>query len=383
MEAACRSRFGDAGGFLRVAAPGRVNLLGDHTDYTGGLVLPVTLDRAVYQAQRARRDGRVKLYCLNRKEGLEFESGRIPEQEPGSWGSYVVGVIAEFRSLTAVDGGLELAFYGDVPVGAGLASSAALTVATALGLDHICGTDLPERDIALLCQRVEHRYAGVQCGIMDQYVAAAGRRGHCLLLDCADLSHRHIPLDLARCNIVIAHSGVSRGLADSHYNARRRQCEWGLSILKANQPAIDTLRDVSADMLDHCREQLGDSVYRRCLHVVEENRRVLQGAAALEAGALDDFGALMYASHESLRKLYEVSCAQLDTLVELCRQAEGVLGARMTGAGFGGCVVALVAPGAAPGLEQWIASAYPALSGCEAQVFRLRDNLQAGCFPPG
>ena len=354
-----------------------MNLLGDHTDYTGGLVLPVTLDRAVYQALRARRDGRVRLYCVNRDQRLDFESDHIPVQAPASWGSYVVGVIEEFRSLAVLDGGLELAFYGDVPMGAGLGSSAALTVSTALGLNHLFGTALPERDIALLCQRVEHRYAGVQCGIMDQYIAAVGRRGHCLLLDCGELTHRHIPLDLARCNIVIAHSGVSRGLSGSQYNARRRQCEAGLAILKGSSPAVDTLRDVSVDMLDHCRDKLGDSAYRRCLHVVEENRRVLQGVAALETGELDDFGALMYASHESLRRLYEVSCAELDTLVELCRQAEGVLGARMTGAGFGGCVVALAAPGAVPGLERLITTSYPALTGCEPQVFRLTDNLQA------
>lgn len=373
-----QERFGDTAGVTFALAPGRVNLLGDHTDYNDGFVLPMTVDRAVYWALRRRDDATVRLYSVNFDGAVDYPLARHPKMLAGEWSSYAGGVIEELRRRGLVDGGFEGVVYGDVPLGGGLSSSAALEVATAVALQRLFGFPLEPVEAARLCQHVEHVYAGVQCGIMDQFASRLGRRDHALRLDCRTLDYEHIPLALEEIRVVIVNSGVKRALTGSKYNERRAECRHGVEHFRQYDPAVTALRDVSPELLERHAHELPEAVGRRCRHVVAENQRVAEAAALLRDGHFDAFGQLMNDSHASLRDLYEVSCPELDALVEIAQGSEGVLGARMTGAGFGGCTVHLVRRDAVAALEERLRREYPRRCGLEPAVFVLRHNLEAG-----
>jgi galactokinase len=367
---------------MRIAmAPGRVNLLGEYTDLNDGYVLPMTIDCGVYVALRKREDSMVHLYSVLYDDTIEYRLDRYPAPRTGSWSSYVCGVIEELRLLGLLEQGFEGVVDGDLPLGSGLSSSAALEVATAISLQQLIGFALDPVEMARLCQHVEHRYANVQCGIMDQFASRVGRENHALFLDCRSLNYEIIPLATGDYRVVIISTGMERSLANSAYNIRRAECEEATEYFRQLDANVVALRDVSADLFAEHGEQLPDNVRRRCRHVIAENQRVLDAVTLLSNGELIQFGVLMNASHDSLRDDFEVSCAELDFLNTLARNADGVLGARMTGAGFGGCTVNLVHKEAISGLEEQLNADYASRFNLTPTVFVLQGNLEAGPVP--
>ena len=369
--------FGDDNELQVIMAPGRVNLIGEYTDFNEGFVFPMTVDRGVYAGIRARADQRVRVASSRFGELIDYHLDDFEKPVPGHWSCYVLGVIEELRLLGLVTHGFDAVIDGNLNLGAGLSSSAALETATALALQSLFGFEMSRVDVATLCQRVEHRYANVMCGIMDQFASGLGRSGHALLLDCRTLSHVNIPANLDEHRIVIISSEVKRELASSAYNERRAECEEGVKLFRQYDPTIASLRDVTPDLFDAYGDQLSDVVLRRCRHVITENARVLDASAALSAGELPHFGRLMTASHKSLRDDFEVSCDELDCLVDIANGIEGVLGSRMTGAGFGGCTVTLSHKDALETLKAGLLT-YTNRFGLNPEVFVLQANLEAG-----
>ena len=324
-------------------APGRVNLIGDHTDYTGGLVLPIAIDRGFWIAAGPTSGNTVDVYSESFAERASVPlSSEIPGELQPRWARYLAGVIALLLRRGEQLRGTVLWIGGDLAPGAGLSSSAALEVGCALALLEVAGRSLPRMELAQLCQRAENEFAGSPCGLMDQLCCTCAQAGHALLLDCASLEMVHVPLPVDTCKVMVIDSGVRHSIAGAEYATRRQECARALEILRRVEPRVNSLRDLPAKpAVPHC-DQLGDILTRRVRHVVTENERVRQLAQALRDGDLPRCGKLMSESHASLRDDYEVSCPELDDIVELARGVEGVHGARMTGGGFGGCVVALV-----------------------------------------
>ncbi len=352
-----------------VQAPGRVNLIGEHTDYNEGFVFPAAIDRWVVVAARSRVDSRVRIYSAMHEEVAEFQSDGVLEAQ-GNWADYPKGVVREFQKLGHSLCGFDAAIVGNVPMGAGLSSSAAVEMAVGKGLVVLNGIEISGPDLALLGQRAENHFVGVNCGIMDQFISANGRAGHALFLDCRDLSFELVPLFGDDVQIVICNSGVTRGLTDSAYNDRRAACESGVSLLAREMGAdIRALRDVSMEMLDVYGDALSESVLKRCRHVITENERTQRAVVLLKQGDLSGFGQLMVASHESLRDDYEVSGEELDLLVEIALNVPGVLGARMTGAGFGGCTVNIVERDAVSALTDAINDRYSRITGLTPEIY--------------
>lgn len=376
------TQFGDSKELKFAMAPGRVNLLGDYTDLNDGFVLPMTVDRGVYVALRQRTGNTVRVYSVRYEELVEYQLDQFQASKPGSWASYVLGVVEELRLRGLIASGFDAVIDGDLNLGAGLSSSAALEVATAMALQHLTGFSMDPVDMVKLCQHVEHSYANVLCGIMDQFASRIGRRGHALFLDCRSLEYRNIPLQLGEHRIVIVSSGVKRSLAASAYNTRRAECQEAVEYFSQLDENVVALRDVSAEMFAEYGDSLPDNVRRRCRHVIAENQRVLDAADLLSAARLEEFGVLMSASHESLRDDFEVSCDELDALVRLALSTEGVLGARMTGAGFGGCTVSLVHEDAVQEMENRLAADYAERFNLRPGVFVLHENLEAGPLSP-
>ncbi len=318
-------------------APGRVNLIGEHTDYNDGFVLPVAIDRTVTAAAAPRDDSLVRVHSLDFDQCDEFSWETVRRTGDG-WRNYVRGVAWALADSGFGLRGVDLAISGDVPRGAGLSSSAAIEVAVAGALAAARGLSAGERQLALLCQRAENAFVGVPCGIMDQFAAALGVAQHALLIDCRSLESEAIPFAVSNdIAVVVVDSQVPRRLSETAYNQRRQDCAEAARLL-----GVASLRDADAELLRVYRERLPEDLWRRARHVVRENQRVLDAVAALRGGGLEAFGALMYASHESLRDDFSVSTPELDLLVELARRTEGVLGSRLTGAGFGGSSVSLV-----------------------------------------
>ncbi len=375
-----RRAFSEAFGSLPdvvVRAPGRVNLIGEHTDYNEGFVLPVAIDRAIYIAARARADRQVRLLALDMGQRAEFTLDAIVRDEAAMWSNYVRGVALFLQEAGYALRGLDGVIQGDVPRGAGLSSSAALEMAAALAFVATSGLALDRVQMALIGRRAENEFVGVQTGIMDQFISALGRRDHALWIDCRSLDYRLVPLP-ADVRLVVADSGVRRGLVASAYNQRRAECEEGVRRLAERLPGIRALRDVSVAAFEAHKDVLPEPVRRRVQHVVYENQRVLDAVAALERGDLAAMGRLMDASHTSLRDLYEVSGPELDALVEIARSVPGCLGARLTGAGFGGCTVNLVEQRAVPAVVAAIERDYPARTGRTPRVYICRAVDGAG-----
>ena len=366
-------------------APGRVNLIGEHTDYNDGFVFPVAINRDVYVAARATRDGRARLYAANFRRRTEFPLEDIRHHPSERWSHYERGVVLMLQRAGHAVGGFQAAIDGDVPSGAGLSSSAAVEVATATALKALFGLKLDLVQMAVLCQKAENEFVGVNSGIMDQFISALGRRGAALLVDCRSLEHRHVPL-AGDVQIVVADTAVKRGLVDSEYNSRRAECEEAVRLLAARLPGVRALRDVSLADFEPLAGELPDVVRRRARHVISENERVLESVRALEAGDLSTFGRLMYESHASLRDDYQVTVPQLDVLVDAARNVPGMLGSRMTGAGFGGCTVSLMETGAVDEFLRLVPDHYRRQTGIDPRVYvcQVVDGAEVVAHPaPG
>jgi galactokinase len=374
---AFRSTFGDDDDVIVAMAPGRVNLIGEYTDLNDGFVFPMTVDRGVYFAIRARSDTTVRVASVRYDELIEYQLNEFEAPRPGSWSSYVLGVVEELRLRGLLERGFEAVVDGNLNLGAGLSSSAALEVATGVSLQQVFDFDMDRVDMVKLCQHVEHNYAKVLCGIMDQFASGIGREGHALLLDCRSLDHENVPVELGEHRVVIISSEVQRSLASSAYNTRRAECQAGVGHFARYDDSVRALRDVSAELFEAHSDKLTPVIRRRCRHVISENQRALDGAAALKAGQLDRFGELMNASHRSLRDDFEVSCPELDMLVTLANGTGGVLGSRMTGAGFGGCTVSIVHKDSVASLVGNLIE-YRARFNLTPGVFVLEGNLEAG-----
>ncbi len=355
LAALFRDHLGDPTGAVVAKAPGRVNLIGEHTDYNDGFVLPTTIDRYVEVVVRKRSDRQVRVVAADLDERCEQDFDHEIDYTGYGWLPYVVGVVHELMQRGRIDTGVDIVFRGTVPREAGLSSSAAIEVATALALDTVFNLWLNPVDMARLCRDVEHRYAGVRCGIMDQFASRLGRSDNALLIDCRSLEARHVPMPLDNHRLVIVDSGVCRERVDSAYNQRRTECEEAVTRLREADDSITSLRDVTLDKLAKHKSLLPPDLFIRCRHVISENNRVLEACESLATGDLQAFGRLMNASHFSLRNDFEVSHPALDRLVEEAIQVDGVLGARLTGAGFGGCTVNLVTETALPDIERQLA----------------------------
>jgi galactokinase len=355
---------------LLAVGPGRVNLIGEHTDYNDGFVLPVAIKRDIRIALRPRQDRIVKVFSLEYNDWYEFSLDDLRYNQEKLWTNYVQGVAWVLQELGIALAGFDGVISGNVPRASGLSSSAALEVATAsafLAASQQSGA-LDGVKIALAAQRAENQFVGVNCGIMDQYISVLGQEGHALLIDCRSLEYTLIPFPKDAA-LVIGNTKASRSLANSAYNERRRQCEEGVAILQTVLPNVRALRDVSSAELEEHKGLLSEVVYRRCRHVVGENERVLQAVEALKVNDLATMGQLMNESHRSLREDYEVSSAPLDAMVNAMRSGGGVYGARLTGAGFGGCAVALVQPGREQAVMDAIFEKYPKAANIWPEVY--------------
>ncbi len=358
---------------VRVRAPGRVNLLGEHTDYTGGLVLPLAIDRHLDAHASRRRDRRIRIEAPAVNGSAELPADRVPPKSSETWLNYILGVVAELWPRGDFPSGFNLLVDGDLPIGAGLASSAALSVATAYALAELFDLDVKDLDLILAAQHAEQRYVGVQCGIMDQAASAVSVKGHALFLDCRTLEMRPVPFAEKGIFVAVCNTGVKHSLAESGYNKRVAECREALELIRRERRDLSCLGDLtSADLLDVHR-LLPATLSSRIDHVVLENERVRAASAFLEVGDLAAFGRMMFTSHDSLRDRYEVSCPELDALVASAK-SQGVIGAKMTGAGFGGAVVCLVREAQVARFKTTLAKDYRAATGREVAISLCRSS---------
>ena len=349
-------------------APGRVNLIGEHTDYNEGFVLPAAIGFSTWVTSAPRNDRIVSVYAENFSEQIEFDLDEPGPHAQGHWSDYVRGVAVTLERAGHRLRGAELRIRGEVPIGSGLSSSAALEVSSGFALLTNSGMTVDLRELAELCQKAENEFVGLRCGIMDQFVSCHGQAGKALLLDCRSLEYKLLPLPedarLAVCNTMVKHS-----LATSQYNARRLECETAVRHFAQRRSNVQSLRDVSEADLKLFGGGLPEVIYRRARHVITENARVLAAGTALEKGDLVAFGELMSSSHRSLRDDYEVSCRELDLMVELAQPLAGVYGARMTGGGFGGSTVNLVAARSVDQFKETVARGYEAVTGVTPEIY--------------
>jgi galactokinase len=335
-----------AGGRIHIIrAPGRVNLIGEHTDYNDGFVFPIAIEPQMLVACRTRDDAQVRV-ASSAFPGkiVEFSVQTKIERGQPPWANYCRGVAAELIGAGIPLAGMDALFVNTLPVGGGLSSSAAIEVATALSLLALAGLKMDPMRLALICQKAEHEYALVPCGIMDQMIVVSAQAGHATLFDCRNFSRQQVPLDSKELRVVIVNSMVKHELGDGEYAKRRRECEQGVEFFQRQHPSVKALRDVTMKQIEAATGKLDEIILRRCRHVVSENIRTTEAAAALEKQKYEQAGELMVKSHASLRDDYQVSVSELDFLVEQAMSVKGVYGARMTGGGFGGCIVALVQP---------------------------------------
>jgi len=353
---------------LIVRSPGRVNLIGEHTDYNNGFVLPAAIDKAICMAVSARADKELHIVALDLDSSFRGSVDRL-ERSPLHWPDYLQGVIQQIQALGHELGGFNCVFGGDIPLGAGMSSSAALECATAFALNELFGLGLDPLTMVKLSQKAENVFVGLQCGIMDQFASMFGRRNHVIRLDCQSLEYVYFPFNTEGILIALLDTGVKHTLASSEYNTRRQQCEAGVRLVQAHYPNVSSLRDVTLPMLETLVAPVDALVYRRCRYILEENARLLAGTEDLQRGDLAAFGRKMFASHEGLSHDYEVSCEELDFLVDQVRDDPGVIGARMMGRGFGGCTINLVKEAAIDGLIERITPVYREAMKLELKVY--------------
>ena len=359
---------------ILVRSPGRINLIGEHTDYNNGFVLPAAIDKAVYVTIEQVSGTKLFLHSVDFNETVEIELNAI-KPVPGHWSTYILGVADQFLQKGKQIGGFKLNIYGDVPLGASLSSSAAVECAVAFALNKLLNAGFSRKELALIAQAAEHTYAGVKCGIMDQFASLFGKKDHVIRLDCRSLEYEYFPLELGEYVIVLFDTMVKHSLASSEYNIRRSQCEEGVMLIGQNYPSVHSLRDATVEMVNECIGEF-ETAHRRCKYVVEEIDRLQKGCKDLERGDLKAFGQKMYATHEGLSKDYEVSCKELDYLVEYVKQYDMVIGARMMGGGFGGCSINIIKKDFVEGLVNDLTVAYLKNMGKELKHYMV--NIEDG-----
>jgi galactokinase len=352
------------------SAPGRVNVIGEHTDYNGGLVLPAAIDKAAYLAIGPAKQGNGKWISADFNETVAIDFNHIEKHEK-NWPNYLLGIVDQFRKMGYHPEAFNAVLAADVPIGAGLSSSAAIESVTALAINAIGNFGLSHLDLALLAQRAEHEYIGLKVGIMDMFASLHGKKDHVIRIDCRSLAYEYFPLELGPYKIVLMDTGVKHELASSEYNIRRQQCEDGVSILKKHYPQLTQLRDVTTEMLEKHREEMDPVIYKRCYFVVEENKRVDKVCEALKQGSLDQAGQLLYESHAGLQYDYEVSSKELDLLVKLVKDELFVLGGRMMGGGFGGCTINIIHQDAIDALIAKIGPVYKENTGIALHTYEV------------
>ncbi len=355
---------------LLIKSPGRVNLIGEHTDYNDGFVLPAAVDKAIYFAVSPNDKHAYRFYAYDLNESFETPVDQI-EKSDVHWANYLLGVIAQFVKEGKQPTGFDCVFGGDVPLGAGMSSSAAIECGMAVGINHMNDFNYTSLQLTQFAQKAEHEYAGVQCGIMDQFASIHGQTNQVIQLDCRSLAYELFPLDMTNHLLVLVNTGVKHALASSEYNIRRQECEAGVRLLKQYDSGISALRDVELDFLNLHQTDLPQNIFNRAGYIVEENLRVHKACAALQKKDFVEFGQLMFQSHEGLQHRFEVSCPELDQLVGIARNIPGVLGARMMGGGFGGCTINLVERSAVTHFEEVIKSNYQTPEGKEPQIIEV------------
>ncbi len=353
---------------LLVRSPGRVNLIGEHTDYNQGLVLPAAIDKNIVLAIGKRADRTIQLHSLDQGQSHTASLDAL-ERSPLLWPDYILGVVQQLAKRGHALTGFNLVFGGDIPQGAGLSSSAALECATAFALNELFGLGISRLDLALSAQAAENEFVGVKCGLMDQFASVFGQEQRLIKLDCADFSHEYIPFNNPDLRIVLFDTQVKHSLASSAYNERREQCEYGVSLIQAHHPEVKSLRDATIAQLDAYVKPVDEVVYNRCHYVVSEIKRLQDGCADLQRDDFAAFGKRMFETHDGLQHLYEVSCAELDVLVDLVRGNDAVLGARMMGGGFGGCTINLVKADRVDEVVDTVTRAYGERTGKKAQAY--------------
>ena len=358
-------------------APGRVNLIGEHTDYNCGFVLPAAVDKQIVFAVKPNSVGRFRFFAFDLNESFETEEDNITKNDT-AWANYLLGVVAQFRKAGLTVPAFDCVFGGNVPLGAGMSSSAAIEVGMAFAINDMFGLSVNRLTMTKFAQMAEHEYAGVNCGIMDQFASMHGKAGHVVRLDCRSLDFEYFPLDMTNYRLVLVNTGVKHSLASSEYNRRRADCEAGVALLQKHYSSVSSLRDVTAEMLAAHRSEFDEVVYRRCDYIVAENNRVVEGCKALAAGDFPAFGRLMYGSHEGLSRQYEVSCKELDQLVGIARKVPGVLGSRMMGGGFGGCTITLIEKSKVADFEQAVKASYKTPDGREPDIYEVVIGDGAG-----
>jgi galactokinase len=361
-----RLRFGHEGHIY--AAPARVNLIGEHTDYTGGLVMPMAIDFKTVAVVSGRQDGRAVFYSANYEEEVSFEIASLARAASGRWSDYPAGVLWSLLEAGISMAGCNVSLMGDVPLGAGLSSSASIEVATAMALLGHSGIELPLEKVATLCRRAENEYVGAKSGIMDQFVVAGAVAHRAMLLDCRSLAFELLPLP-DQVRVVICNSMVKHAVATGEYGNRRDEVEMGQDILRRERPGIELLRDATLEDLEVCKEKMTEESFARCRHIITENGRVLDARKALLDGDMGKFGELMVLAHESMRDDFAASCPEIDGLVRIAMQQPSCFGARITGGGFGGCTVNVVRADEAEGFVETLKREYSTSMGIQAECF--------------
>jgi len=367
-----RSKFEELFGqeALIIRSPGRINLIGEHLDYNLGFVLPAAINRAIWLGIQKRDDHGIRLHSLDYDDDYQ---GRVDDLSPSGklWPDYILGVIQQIQKKFALNHGFNIVFGGDIPPGAGLSSSAALECATAFALNELFELGLERMDLVKIGQAAENEFVGVKCGIMDQFASVFGRKEHLIRLDCRNLSYVYVPFLAEEIKILLFDTRVKHSLADSAYNERREECEKGVQLIQKYLPEIKSLRDASQEMLESYVKNVDKTVYNRCTYVVSEIKRLLNGCEDLEKGDLISFGKRMFETHAGLKDLYEVSCDELDLLVNLVKDNPDVIGARMMGGGFGGCTINLVKAEAVDNLMKKVSDAYLSKTGTGMLVYEV------------
>ena len=343
---------------LTVKAPGRINLIGEHTDYNDGFVMPAAIQKAATIFIEKREDSAIHLFAEDLQDSYILSLDTIAKS-PKDWANYIIGVIAQFQKVVKIPTGFTIRLKSDVPIGAGLSSSAAIECAVAFAINELFSLGLDRMQLTKMAQKAEHEYAGVFCGIMDQFASMFGKKDQVILLDCKTMHYEHYPLKLANYDIVLLDTQIKHALASSEYNTRRAECEQGIVLIQQKYPTIISLREVSMDMLNECVDSSQMiKVYNRCKYVIEEIERTQAAAKDLQEGQLAAFGQKMFATHDGLSALYEVSCPELDFLVNEVKHNPNVIGARMMGGGFGGCTINLIKKEATASVVQKLVASY-------------------------
>jgi galactokinase len=355
---------------LLIYSPGRINLIGEHTDYNEGFVMPAAIDKKMIVAIAANQSRQGRIYSMDFQEEFAFDLDSFAPKK-GHWATYIMGVSAQLQQAGYAVKGFDMVFGGDIPVGAGLSSSAALEAAVGYALSTLFGFHIPKRSLIHYAQKAEQTFAGVQCGIMDQFASIMGKKGHVIRLDCRSLEFQHFPLQLPNHRILLIDTCVKHSLADSAYNKRREECQSGVLAAQKLNPEIKSLRDMDMELLTAVHADISQTVMNRCQYIIEENNRVVAASDLLDNKDLKGFGEKMYQSHEGLSKLYEVSCSELDFLVDYTQDLDYVLGSRMMGGGFGGCTINIVEKTKVKVLQDSIQPAFESKFGVSPKFYEV------------